>query len=733
MLAGTFSLHARHIIGGIMTYECLGNDNYEFTLKVYRDCNCTECANFDTPAQIGIYNCNDCSTASQSNPFGWVEAGLESVEQVNPPDYPCLEEPDVCVQEGTYRFTLTLPQSNQNYYIAYQRCCRNQTVSNLILPDDQGATYFVEITPRAQELCNSSPVFDQFPPTVVCANEPLEFDHSATDPDGDQLVYSLCASNDGGGNILTPDLYETCDGAQPTPACPPPYPPINFQAPYAPTNPMGGTEPLSIDPNTGLLTGLPNTIGQFVVGVCVEEFRNGELLSRTVRDFQFNVERCDPKVIAQVGADEVNDNQEYVVISCGENIVNFRNESIQEENIDVYDWNFMIDGQEETFSEWEPSITFPDTGSYFGNLILNPNTICGDTANIEVRIFPEIEADFAFEYDTCNAGPTAFTDLSVSGSGQITDWAWDFADGNTSAEVNPIHTYDVPGEFPVSLTVTDINGCSDTEVKVLPYFPVPNLIVIAPSSFVGCQPASIFFDNLSSPIDEAYDISWDFGDGGTASSISPTYTYETPGTFTVSVDIVSPIGCQTDTTFADLITVLPSPVAGFSFSPLRPSNLEPTVSFTDESQDAIRWLYDFGSNRSSTLPEPTYTFPDTGQYLVQQVVTHASGCQDTAQAIIDVIPEIRYFLPNAFTPNNDGSNEVYRGKGKLDGIRDFEMVVFNRWGEVIFETDDPMNGWNGRKNNTGEPVPQGVYMVLVTFTGPRGDDFEYRTSATIVR
>jgi len=118
---------------------------------------------------------------------------------------------------------------------------------------------------------------------------------------------------------------------------------------------------------------------------------------------------------------------------------------------------------------------------------------------------------------------------------------------------------------------------------------------------------------------------------------------------------------------------------------------------------------------------------------VQQVVTHASGCQDTAQAIIDVIPEIRYFLPNAFTPNNDGSNEVYRGNGKLDGIRDFEMVVFNRWGEVIFETDDPMNGWNGRKNNTGEPVPQGVYMVLVTFTGPRGDDFEYRTSATIVR
>lgn len=726
-------LQARHIIGGVMTYECLGNDEYEFTLKVYRDCNCTECAEFDDPAYIAVYNCNDCDGESQSNPFISLDAFVQDIQLVAPPDYPCLEEPDVCVQEATYRFQFTLPASNESYHIAYQRCCRNQTVTNLLQPGNQGSTFSVEITPEAQDVCNNSPVFDEFPPTVVCANEPLVFDHSATDADGDQLVYSLCASQDGGENNLGVGLYETCIGARPNPACPPPYEPITFSPPYTPTNPMGGADPITIDPNTGMLTGTPTIQGQFVVGVCVEEYRNGQLLSRTIRDFQFNVERCDPTVIARVGAAEQNDDQEYVVLSCGETTVNFVNESVQRDNIETYNWSFMADGEELSSDEWEPALTFPDTGQYMGTLILNPNTICGDTAQIRAVIYPEINADFEFEYDTCTAGPTSFTDLSVSGSGFINNWSWDFGEGTTSDQMNPIHTFEEPGEFPVALTVTDTNECQDTRTRIVPYYPVPNLIIISPSAFTGCEPANIFFDNLSTPINEEYDINWDFGDGGTGSAISPTYTYDEAGVYTVSIDITSPLGCQTDTTFENLITVLASPEAGFDFSPRELSSLEPTVTITDESMDAVRWFYDFGDGRSSTQPNPTYTFRDTGRYEVRQIVTHPSGCQDTLLQLIDVVPEIRYFLPNAFTPNDDGTNDTYRGGGVFDGIANFEMLIVNRWGETVFESDDPMRGWNGRKNNVGQPVPEGVYMVLVTFRGPRGDNFEYRTVATVVR
>src|SRR5690606_2662097 len=134
----------------------------------------------------------------------------------------------------------------------------------------------------------------------------------------------------------------------------------------------------------------------------------------------------------------------------------------------------------------------------------------------------------------------------------------------------PVYNYKVPGNLPVTLTVRDTNQCQESITKNLPYFPVPALIVIAPSDFTGCAPADIFFNNLSFPIDTTYDIDWSFGDGGSSGAVSPYYTYESPGVYTVSVSITSPIGCEIDTVFNDLITVLPAPEAGFSFTPEEP-------------------------------------------------------------------------------------------------------------------------------------------------------------------
>jgi gliding motility-associated-like protein len=736
LLAAATAGQAKHIVGGVITYKCLGNGKYDFTMKIYRDCNCTGCANFDDPAFIAIYNCSGsaCNLLRQTDFFLRVNASPQSVTRVPAPNYPCLIPPNVCVEEAIYRFQADLPLSPDSYHVTYQRCCRNETINNIVAPDDVGATYTIEITPQAQQLCNNSPEFDDFPPIVICAGSPLEYDHSATDPEGDQLVYSFCAPLVGGGPLLQDGLYQTCSGAQPLPSCPPPYSEVAFVNPaYSPIRPMGGDPIISIDPNTGMITGTPTVLGQFVVGVCVEEFRNGELLSRVFRDFQFNVARCDPTVVAQVTADEVIDGREYLITSCGENTITFGNQSFQRSFIDVQQWSFDINGQAETSSAWEPTITFPDTGTYLGTLILNPGTICGDTANIRVQIFPEIEADFSFSYDTCTAGPALFTDASVSGSGLITNWDWDFGDGGGAVQQNPVYIYRDPGNFPVTLTVTDINGCQDARIQALAYFPIPELLIIAPSSFIGCEPAEIFFDNLSFPISDEYDILWEFGDGGTGTEISPTYVYEQPGTYTVSLNVVSPLGCQTDTTFNSLITVLPSPIAGFSYSPRQPSNLDPIVNFMDESQFAANWLYLFGDGRSAAQPNPSHTYRDTGLYEVMQIVTHPSGCRDTAIQLVDVRPEVRYFLPNAFTPNDDGSNDIYVGAGVMAGARNFSMTIWNRWGEQIFESDDPFKGWNGRKHNTGEPVPSGVYPVLVTFLGPRGEPFEIKGIATVVR
>lgn len=729
---------ARHIVGGGITYKHLGNDRYQFTMRMYRDCFCVDCAPFDPRAEIGVYRCGNevaCGGLGQNQTFARASVALSSQGNVEAPDYPCLIPPDVCVEEGLYIWEMELPKSTESYFVAYQRCCRNVTINNIFTPQSTGATYMVEITPEAQEVENSSPVFDEFPPTVICAGAPLNFDHSATDPDGDQLVYSLCSPLDGGENNLEQEFLTTCDGAAPTPACAPPYQAVSFRAPdFTPDNPLGlGDDPVRINQQTGTILGTPDIIGQFVVGVCVSEYRDGVLLSEIYRDFQFNVASCDPQVVADVREDfQVND-QEYVINSCGVNTVTFENESYLEQFIDDFEWRFDINGNTQVIHEWDPTVTFPGIGTYTGELVLNEGTDCGDTAYIRVNVFPDITADFSFEYDTCIAGPVNFTDLSSTGSCCLTDWDWEFGEGGNSTRQNPTYNYKVPGNLPVTLTVRDTNQCVESVTKNLPYFPIPQLIVIAPSEFRGCAPAEIFFDNLSFPIDSTYDIDWNFGDGGQSMEISPTYIYESPGVFTVDVTITSPIGCETDTTFGELITVDPSPEAGFTFSPEEPSNINPTVHFQDQSNGAIAWRWEFGTNFNSNLPSPNYTFPDTGRYVVNQIVTHQSGCRDTATAVIDIFPEVRYFLPNAFTPNNDAKNDVYLGEGLMEGAKNFRMTIWNRWGELVFETDDPDQGWNGRKLNNGQESPNGVYVVLVSYKEPRGDLIELKGYATLIR
>ncbi len=731
------SAQARHIIGGVMTYRCISPGRYEFTLKVYRDCNCTNCADFDPIAEIGVYRCvgSDCGNQNQNTAFRRERVPLLSRGTVQAPTYPCLIPPNVCVQEGIYRFTMDLPISTtQSYHVTYQRCCRNITINNILNPDQVGATYTIEITPAAQQVCNSSPTFDTFPPTVICGGLPLEYDHSATDADGDQLVYEFCGPLLGGGNLLDQFNYTGCNGAYPSPACPPPYNQVTFIAPaYNPLAPMAGNPVVTINPNTGLISGTPVTLGQFVVGVCVSEYRDGVLLSRVFRDFQFNVARCDPTVVARIDADSVLNNRSFFINSCGATEVTFSNTSFQQAFVSNFLWRFNIDGNVVTSNVWSPTITFPGPGRYQGELLLNPGTECGDTGQVFVNIFPSISADFSFAYDTCVAGPVQFTDLSVSGSGTISRWEWSFGDGERSMARNPAHTYRNPGNIPVTLTVTDINGCQATITKVVPYFPVPALIVIAPSAFVGCKPAEIFFNNLSFPIDETYDIRWDFGDGATGAAISPTHTYEQTGVYTVSVRITSPIGCRTDTVFQDLIRVLPSPRAGFAYSPDDPTSINRTVNFSDRSEGANRWVWDFGDGATSILSNPVHPYRDTGIFVVTQIVTHPSGCRDTATNVVDVRPEVRFHMPNAFTPNGDGLNDEYKGTGIMEGAQNFSMTIWNRWGEMIFETNNPNQGWNGKKFNTGQDAPAGVYVVLVRFNGPRGEPFEVKTFATVVR
>jgi gliding motility-associated-like protein len=452
------------------------------------------------------------------------------------------------------------------------------------------------------------------------------------------------------------------------------------------------------------------------------------------RDFQFNVTPCQPFVFADIQEDEIIGPKEFVMNSCGNNTVEFINQSIQKSNIFAYDWSFDLgDGAFFTSQDENVTVTFPDTGLYVGQLVLNEGSQCSDSATIYVNIFPEIIADFDYTYDTCLVTPVNFQDLSFSGSGTITDWLWDFDDGTTEDIPSPDHLFANAGTKNVRLQVTDINECVHDTSKTIVWFPVPEFLIIEPSRFEGCEPLTVFFDNLSFPVDSTYDIDWDFGDGNGSGEVSPVHFYENAGLYSVSLEILSPTGCFNSASFTDWIEVRPSPVAGFDYSPKELSNFNSDVSFFDESVDASAWFWQFGSLGTSFQQEPRYSFPDTGVVEVLQVVTHLSGCKDTAIALLDIVPRITYFLPNAFTPNLDNKNDEFVGVGYFQYVRDFEMTIWNRWGELIFQTNDPGEGWNGRKNNNGNYSPQGVYLYRVRFLGPRGKPYEYRGYATLIK
>ena len=715
-------------------------------MKIYRDC-ASSGAQFDsapgafTEGTVTVYR---DGTVVPFIPTVTLDA--PTITNI-PPDVsnPCLIIPDdVCVEEGVYIFILTLPTDPNSYHIVYQRCCRNNSINNIIFPEDTGATYTIELTPEAQQnstgCVNNSPTFNNFPPIIICVNEPINFDHSASDSDGDQLVYKFCSPKEGGGTGgtdpgSTPMDAALPNGVAPNPDTPPPFDNVTFVSPtYGPLNPMGGDPQVAIDPATGMISGIPNTLGQFVVGVCVEEYRNGVLLSTVKRDFQFNVESCEPTVFAQIQNDEVVNGNQFVVNSCGNNSITFIDQSFDQNFINTYNWSFDLNnGDTATSTTQNTSITFQGLGTYQGQLVLNQGSPCDDTATIFVNIYPEINADFTYSYDTCIAGPVSFNNLSITGAGAITSNLWEFGDGNINSEVSPNYLYSAPGNIPVTLTVEDINGCVDDTTQIIEWFPAPPILIIEPSIYKGCIPQNVFFNNLSTPIDDTYDIVWDFGDGNTSGEISPTYIYETPGVFDVSLSVTSPLGCSISDFFPNLITVEPSPLANFIYTPNPPTNFQPDVEFTDLSIDAVQWFWNFNDIDNSFDQNPVYTFPDTGLQQVTLIVTHTSGCQDTLTQFIDVVPKVAYFLPNAFTPNFDSINDEFFGKGFFDGMENFKMTIWNRWGELVFETSDYREGWNGRKLNVGKDSPQGVYVVVVTYTGPRGRDVELKGFATIVK
>jgi gliding motility-associated-like protein len=742
LLSSVSILRGTHIVGGEITYKFVSRNGtslkYHFTMKLYRDIYPKTQAiptPFDDPGSIGIYlkNANGSYSIYGNNgnrqPIN-VDLNSNSDTEVKAPVFDCLTPPkDIGVKEGVYEWDATLQESPTSYIVCYQRCCRNNLATNVPNSGDIGSTYAVEITPETQKLDNNSPVFKNFPPILLCAGEPIDFNHAATDADGDQLVYKFCSPLQGGSRT---------DARPIAPRSIPPYKDVPFNRPdYTPEKPMGGDPIVAIDPNTGLITGVPNVLGNFVVSVCVEEYRNGKLIGKIARDFQFNIVNCKRNVVTKILADTTTITgslKTYTVRGCENITVFFQNNSFDRSEINNFYWEFVIKGEKVRFNEWSPTITFKDTGVYLGKLLLNPNTKCGDSAFVRAEVGGRLESNFNVQYDTCVAGPIAFNG-TVESAFPLKDIIWDYGDGTKdTGRLSTIHRYELPGIKNVMLRLKDKVGCKrDTSISFT-WQPAPPILIVEPDNFIGCTPANVFFRNNSKPIDSTYKITWDFGDSTFGKDISPRHIYAKADTYSVKLLIVSPLGCKKEASFRNWIKIKNSPTANFDYSPKNITNLNPVMSFEDSSSaDVTSWRWFFGTKGYSTRQNPIYTFRDTGIQTVNFIVRNTEGCYDTMSKDINVEPRITFFMPNAFTPNNDTKNDEFKGTGFLFGLKRFKMTIWSRWGEVVFQTNSPDEGWNGLKNNAGTDAPMGVYMYEVQYVTPLNQTVVKRDFLTLIR
>lgn len=309
-------------------------------------------------------------------------------------------------------------------------------------------------------------------------------------------------------------------------------------------------------------------------------------------------------------------------------------------------------------------------------------------------------------------GQTAILTGTASGGVSPYTYTWD------STLVGQNYTVSPTVSTTYSLQVVDSNGCKAPPVSIdVKINPNPKVKFTA-DTLEGCYPACISFtDHSTASPDSLSKWLWNFGDGDTSSARNINHCYEKQGVYSVKLTVVSDSGCEADTTLQKMITVYGHPNAAFTATPEVTSILEPNVVYTNKSTDEygfFSWLWQInnaGIISDTAKNPPMITYKDTGWQCTRLIVENIHGCFDTANGCIDIQPIYTLYIPNAFSPNGDGRNDIFMPQGV--GICGFDMYIFDRWGSVVFHTTDLYEGWNGIAAHGTSKAQEDTYVYLI--------------------
>jgi gliding motility-associated-like protein len=345
----------------------------------------------------------------------------------------------------------------------------------------------------------------------------------------------------------------------------------------------------------------------------------------------------------------------------------------------------------------------------------------GNIAQVVVNALPTI----TFTPGVSCAGAPA---TLVAGGANI--YSWSPANGlNTTSGTSVIAN--VTASTAYTVTGTSASGCVGTAVVPVTVNALPQ-VSMTPMNSSGCAPLCVNFNNTSA---NSTNCNWSFGDGGSDNTTcTPQHCFTTAGTYSATLTLTDANGCK-NTAVAQVI-VYPQPVAAFYSGPQPTTILEPTVNFTDNSSGAVitAWSWKFGdvAGGTSSIQNPSYSYIDAGNYEVQLIVISDHGCTNTVTHVVEIDEEYALYVPNAFSPNFDGTNDVFMPKG--EGIKDYKLFVFDRWGNQVFFSSDLEKGWDGRFQSKGEDIVQeDVYTWKIELKSIKGTHKALSGTVTLIR
>jgi gliding motility-associated-like protein len=850
---------ASHIVGGEMIYTYVGpgsvsnTSNYIITLKLFRDQDCTNCAEMPPDVWIGIYN-NDNSSEIIDPGTGlkYFDVPKDSEGRVPVTFPPCISNrPSLDYDVATYTLQVTLANNVKGYTAAFQTCCRVHPLENVFNDSGSGggtgATYGCSI-PGVND---NSP---QFSTSVdaICSHKHFTLQYNAADADGDSLVYSFAPAYNSGA---------TTDSRNVNPA-PPAYNPVTYINGYDSEDPLGNKA--TIDPQTGIISGIAPDVGRYVVCVSVSSYRNGVFLSEHRKDFIVNVTDCD---FAGVELDPK-------PVSCDGFSVDFSNDNNSSQNQTFY-WEFgdPVTGVLDTSTLKTPTHLYSDTGVYVYKLVINRGQQCSDSATQIRKVYPGFFPGFKSTGRCVNA-PIQFTDTTKSKYGVVSLWRWDFgnpsATDDTSLVKNPTYTYSTIGNYPVQLTVSNSKGCTKSITDTLSIIDKPVFNLTDDTLICSIDTLQLMATGTGTILwSPNYNIN-NLNSFNPIVSPKVTTTYsatltETPGCFatkSVVVNVVDNVTlnagndstiCQTDsvrlnpvsdglhyiwtppatlnnnalknplaaplsnTTFhviasigkcnaADDVTIrvvpYPNANAGLDTTVCFPASFQlhasggasylwsPGVFLSDPnipdpiatplqsikyivtvndvlgcpkpSFDSVLVLVEkivadagprdtnivvnqplqlngtgaetFTWSPSAGLSNPAIANPvailsESQQYVLR--VQSAAGCSGTDTINITVYKiDPGLYVPNAFTPNGDGINDIFRPI--LIGMKSLKYFkVYNRSGQLIFSTSIQNKGWDGTFK--GKPQDTDVFVWIVEGLDYQGKVIFQKGSVTLIR